>query len=132
MRRIGFAVGLGLIVVGSGFAAETAEQPKAPPPPMGMMGHRGPPPEALEACKGKKADDACEFGMPAPPKDAPKAKARAEAKGDRKLSGKCWSPDPSKPLACRPSSGGHPLPEPKDGPKGKSEKGDQPPPHSEN
>ncbi|MBS1963784.1 MAG: hypothetical protein JST04_16355 [Bdellovibrionales bacterium] len=113
MRRVGFAVGIGLVMVGSVFAVDSAEKPPAGRPPMGMMGHRGPPPEALEACKGKKADDACEFSPPTPPKDAPKAKARAEAKGDRKISGKCWAPESSKPLACRPN-GGHPIPEPKD------------------
>jgi hypothetical protein len=49
--------------------------------------HRKPPPAAFDACKGKKADDACEVTF-----------------GERKMTGKCASmPDG---LVCRPD---HPM-----------------------
>lgn len=46
--------------------------------------HRGPPPEALAACKGLKADAACGFTSP-----------------HGAVQGRCWAP-PDKPLACKP------------------------------
>lgn len=69
---------------------------RPPPPP-----HRGPPPEAIKACVGLKADDACSFKM-----------------RDRDVTGKCEAPpnEPTK-LACRPDG-----PPPRDG------SGDPPPP----
>lgn len=113
MLRSPVGIVVSLVLAGSVYAADTAEKPNTPPPPPpGMMGHRGPPPEAIDACKGKKTDDACEFTPPARPKDAPKEKG--EAKGERKITGKCWAPETSKPLACRPAGGHPPLPEKKD------------------
>ena len=55
---------------------------------------RGPSPAALDACKGKKADDACEavFGA------------------DRKMTGKC-APTRDAQLACRPDRPMGPPPE---------------------
>lgn len=46
--------------------------------------HRGPPPEALAACKSLKADAACSFTSP-----------------HGAVQGRCWAP-PDKPLACKP------------------------------
>ena len=57
-------------------------------PPQGGETRRGPPPEALKACESKKSGDAC--GFTAPP---------------GKMEGTCWSPDTSKPLACKPKDG---------------------------
>jgi hypothetical protein len=57
-------------------------------PPGGERGHRGPPPPAaFDACKDKKADDACQVTLP--------------DHGDRTLKGTC-APTPSGRLACRP------------------------------
>lgn len=55
-------------------------------PPAGPPGgeHRGPPPEALAACKTAKAGADCGF-----------------THGERTLKGSCWAPE-GKPLACRP------------------------------
>ncbi len=59
---------------------------RAQPPP-GEGGHRKPPPAAFDACKGKKADDACEVTF-----------------REHKMTGKCAaSPDG---LVCRPD---HPM-----------------------
>ncbi len=49
--------------------------------------HRGPPPEALAACKGAKAEKACNF---------------IGGQGET-VKGTCWAPDSSKPLACKPA-----------------------------
>ncbi len=51
----------------------------------GRGGGRRPPREALEACKNKSSRDTCSF----------------TGRGEN-LSGICFSPDSSKPLACRP------------------------------
>jgi hypothetical protein len=58
---------------------------RAQPPGGGDKGgeRRGPPPQAFEACKGKKADDACEVTF-----------------GERKATGKCAAMPEGK-LACR-------------------------------
>jgi len=57
--------------------------------------HRGPPPEALQACKDKKAEQACTFD------------------GRRgNVEGTCFAP-PDRPLACRPA--GAPDHPPRDG-----------------
>ncbi len=53
-------------------------------------GHRGPPPEAIEACEGAEAGAECSFETP-----------RGEEVGV------CWAPE-GKPLACKP----HNAPEP--------------------
>jgi hypothetical protein len=57
-------------------------QPPSGPPPGGE--HRGPPPEALTACKTAKAGTDCSF-----------------TQGERTVKGSCWAPE-GKPLACRP------------------------------
>lgn len=57
-------------------------QPQGGPPPGGE--HRGPPPEALAACKTAKAGADCTF-----------------TQGERSMKGSCWAPE-GKPLACRP------------------------------
>lgn len=57
-------------------------QPQGGPPPGGE--HRGPPPEALAACKTAKAGADCSF-----------------TQGERSVKGSCWAPE-GKPLACRP------------------------------
>ena len=49
-------------------------------------GHRPPPPEALDACKGLKAGATCSFEDPE----------------GNEVAGKCFTPEASKPLACRP------------------------------
>ncbi len=49
-------------------------------------GRRGPPPEAVEACVGKQANDACAF------------EGRRGA-----VEGVCFRPEASLPLACRPT-----------------------------
>ena len=49
-----------------------------------------PPKEALDACQSKKAGDACAF---------------SGRSGEK--SGTCFTPDPAKPLACRPGDGPH-------------------------
>lgn len=53
--------------------------------------HRRPPPEeAFEACEGLKANDACSFEDP----------------DGNQISGQCFSPEASRPLACRPKDRG--------------------------
>ena len=47
---------------------------------------RGPPPEALEACEGKAAGEACAF----------------EGRRGEAVEGQCFTPDEERPLACRP------------------------------
>jgi hypothetical protein len=54
---------------------------------------RGPPPQAFDACKAKKADDACEVSF-----------------RERKLTGKCTA-TPEGPLVCRPDRPMGPPPE---------------------
>ena len=63
-------------------------------PPAGPPGgeHRGPPPEALAACKTAKAGADCGF-----------------TQGERTLKGSCWAPE-GKPLACRPKDAPPPPP----------------------
>ncbi|MEZ4703697.1 MAG: hypothetical protein R3A11_00595 [Bdellovibrionota bacterium] len=51
--------------------------------------HRKPPKEALDACQSKQAGDPCSFeGM------------------HGNVSGTCFTPETSKPLACKPEHGG--------------------------
>ena len=50
----------------------------------GGKGH--PPPEALAACEGRSAGDACSF-----------------ERDDEEVEGTCFTPADDKPLACRPS-----------------------------
>lgn len=68
--------------------------------PGGAEKRRGPPPEAVDACKGKAADAVCNF---------------TDREGE-KLTGTCFAPPPrpddagkgssERPLACRPDRGG--------------------------
>lgn len=69
---------LAALLCAGALAQPAAPQAGGEPP------HRGPPPEALKACEGKKAADACSFTSP-----------RGKAEGS------CWAPQ-GKPLACRP------------------------------
>ena len=57
--------------------------------------HRGPPPEALDACANKKMADTCSFTSP-----------RGAVEGT------CRAPE-GKPLACRPANGRQPPPDQK-------------------
>lgn len=72
------------LMLGSVLLAVTAAfaQPPEGPPPRGER--RGPPPEALAACKTAKAGADCSF-----------------TQGERSTKGSCWAPE-GKPLACRP------------------------------
>ena len=75
---------------GLAFAQQNATQQPPPKPPEGNGGpheHRGPPPEALAACKALAAGAACNFTSP----------RGAET-------GTCFAPE-GKPLACRPKHG---------------------------
>ena len=63
-------------------------QPQGGPPPDGE--HRGPPPEALAACKTAQAGADCSF-----------------TQGNHAVKGNCWAPG-GKALACRPKD--MPLP----------------------
>ena len=76
-----------------GATAQQAQNNGAPPKPpeggqgQGPDGHRGPPPEALGACKSLAAGAACSFTSPRGPE-----------------TGTCFAPE-GKPLACRPKHG---------------------------
>lgn len=75
---------------GLAFAQQNSTQQPPPKPPEGQSGpqeHRGPPPEALAACKSLAAGAACNFTSP----------RGAEI-------GTCFAPE-GKPLACRPKHG---------------------------
>ena len=63
-------------------ALGASAQPQGGPPPDGE--HRGPPPEAMAACKTAKAGADCSF-----------------TQGNRTVKGSCWAPE-GKALACRP------------------------------
>ena len=63
-------------------AAAAGAQPPNGPPPGGE--HRGPPSEALAACKTAKAGADCSF-----------------THESRTMKGSCWAPE-GRPLACRP------------------------------
>lgn len=63
----------------------------------GQGGHRGPPPEALAACKTLKAGADCSF-----------------AGRDQTVKGQCWAPE-NRPLACRPKDMGERPPGPPSG-----------------
>lgn len=54
--------------------------------PAGGEGHRGPPAEALAACKALAAGAACSFS----------------GREGRQVEGTCWAP-PDKALACKPA-----------------------------
>ncbi|MBW8844703.1 MAG: hypothetical protein JF607_07000 [Burkholderiales bacterium] len=66
-------------------------QPQGGPPP---GEHRGPPPEALAACKTAKAGADCSF-----------------THESSTVKGSCWAPE-GRPLACRPKDMGDWPPQP--------------------
>ena len=75
-----------VIAAASSLSVRAEEGAPPPPPPNGLNGHPHPPKEALEACAKKKSGDPCSFtGMK-----------------KEKVEGTCFSPEKSKPLACRP------------------------------
>jgi hypothetical protein len=86
-----FALSVGVAWADENGSSGSAPAPQASGGPEGHGHHHGPPPEAIDACKGKAADADCSF---------------TGHHGDS-VSGKCWSPDASKPLACKPA-GMHP------------------------
>ena len=57
----------------------------------GQGGKKRPPKEALEACSGKTSGTQCSFS----------------GRGGETVSGTCWSPETSKPLACKPARASH-------------------------
>lgn len=48
-----------------------------------------PPPQAIDACKEKASGAACSF----------------VGRNNKELTGTCFSPNPERPLACRPAQG---------------------------
>jgi hypothetical protein len=79
-RLLGFSVSIAALAGAAGAAAQASAPREGGPPD----GHRGPPAEALAACKTLAAGKACAFKL-----------------GERSLSGRCWAPE-GRPLACRP------------------------------
>lgn len=73
-------------------ALAASAQPPGGPPPSGA--HRGPPPEALTACKAAKAGADCSF-----------------THEGRTMKGSCRAPE-GRPLACRPKDAPPPPPPP--------------------
>lgn len=71
-------------------ALAASAQPQGGPPSGGE--HRGPPPEALAACKTVKAGADCSFSHES-----------------RTVTGSCWAPE-GRPLACRPKDAPPPPP----------------------
>ncbi len=68
-------------------------QPSGAPPAKGeQQAHRGPPPEALAACKALKSGQDCGFTSP-----------------HGAVKGSCFAPE-GRPLACRPKDGPPPAP----------------------
>jgi len=96
LRRFALQIGLLAIFSSPGWAADSPGG-EAPEP------HRGPPPEALAACKTLASGAACGFTGP---------------RGS--VTGTCWAPE-GRPLACRPNG----APPPGGGTAG----GGQPPAH---
>ena len=77
-------------------AGAIAQPPNGPPP---GREHRGPPPEALAACKTAKAGADCSFTQD----------------GGRTTQGSCWAPE-GRLLACRPKDAPPPPPPGASGP----------------
>lgn len=74
----GIALLLALGWVGRAMLSERSRSPKSAPP-------RKPPSQAVDACKSKASDSPCSFRL-----------------DGRALQGRCWSPEPDLPLACKP------------------------------
>jgi len=70
--------------ISTAFAQATKTNGSPQDPPRGER--RGPPPEALAACKGASAGKACSF----------------KGREDRTVKGTCFAPE-GRPLACRPA-----------------------------
>jgi hypothetical protein len=82
------AIALFIVAVAVSIDVATAQ---SPPPTQGGDAsgeHRGPPPEALAACKAAKLNQTCSFVAPV-----------------GTVNGMCWQPDADHPLACRPQRG---------------------------
>lgn len=84
--RLGIAAAAALAIAGHAQAQTPGPQNGGAQP---GSEHRGPPPEAIAACKSSALNQACSFTSP---------------KGAE--SGACWQPDASHPLACRPNRNG--------------------------
>ncbi len=82
--------GISLVVIGATVVVRSALADDGAP---GPGGHRGPPPEAIEACKTLSKGDACTVPL-----------------HDHSLAGTCQGPE-GKPLACRPNEPPPPPPE---------------------
>ena len=83
-----------LVLVLAGLTTAVSAQTSAPQSgQQGQKGpggeHRGPPPAAIEACKGLAAGAACSF----------------VGRENQNRSGTCYSPSADRPLACRPPHG---------------------------
>jgi hypothetical protein len=87
MKTLCSAVFLGLLVSFTALAQPTGGGEKGSPRG-GPGGAHRPPPEALEACKGKSADASCSF-----------------THHGYSVEGTCFTPASDKPLACRPAKG---------------------------
>lgn len=85
IQRLGVAA---LLLAGLAVQAQSQGQGQGQPPGGQGGEHRGPPPEALAACKSLKAGAECSF-----------------TGRDRTVKGTCFAPE-NKPLACRPKDMG--------------------------
>jgi hypothetical protein len=82
LRTLSAATVLAIVCLSAGNAA--AQPMEADGSAVGQQ-RRGPPPEALAACKSLTAGQACSVTM-----------------GSNTIKGTCWAPE-GKPLACRPA-----------------------------
>jgi hypothetical protein len=94
-QALPFASAATVLAIACLWAGIAAAQPKEEGGPEGAR--RGPPPEALAACKSLAAGKECTVTL-----------------GSNTLKGSCWAPE-GKPLACRPAGapgpdGGKPAP----------------------
>jgi hypothetical protein len=89
-RLLAVLISIVLVVAAAIAASSTATAQTPPGPQGGDTGNerRGPPAEALAACKGAKLDQGCSFTAPI-----------------GTVTGNCWQPDAEHPLACRPEHG---------------------------
>ncbi len=76
-----------LVLLLAGLASTACAQPGRGGGDSG--GRRGPPPEAIQACEGKSADDACSF----------------TGRNDETIDGVCFAPPGVDELACAPEGG---------------------------
>jgi hypothetical protein len=78
-----------LILLLASLATTACAQPGGGPGGGQGQGRRGPPPEALDACQGKQADDQCSF----------------TGRNDETITGVCFAPQGVDELACAPEGG---------------------------